>query len=446
MSKKSPTVPDLLKSLAKANAIPTSPGKFKDLDILEHSIVYVLQRLLSGKQAEASVRSLRLKHIDWNDVRVTQVRDLAEFIKSKSSEAKIAGARLVRDYLQDVFQNNHSFDFEFLIDDISGGGKALCAIESLGVDGVHYLQWIAGDGVMPVTAGFVRVFDRLGMMDRTSSYKKGLDGLVKLSSVKGVDPIEFALAFGVVAQKWCDARKPSCQDCAIVESCKYGITIRADWLVAQERQTVLKAKEDERERKRLEIEAKKEMRRISRESKQAAADRKKVEADMRRQATLMQKESENAAKKAGAQKATTKKAPAKKAPAKKATPKKAPAKKAAAKKAPAKKDPVKKAAAKKAPAKKAAAKKAPAKKAAAKKAPAKKAAAKKAPVKKAEAKKAPAKKAAAKKAPTIKEAAKKAPAKKAEAKKTAAKKAPAKKVAKKVASKAAKKKAAKKGR
>ena len=445
VSKKRPTVPALLKTLAKAKAIPGFPGKFKDFDLLEHSVVYVLQRLISAKQAEASVRSLRLKHIDWNDVRVSQIQDIAECIKSKSVDARKAAAKLVKAYLQDVFQNNHSFDLEFLIDDISGGGKALCVIETLGIDGVHYLQWIATDDLMPVTPGFMRVFDRLGLMDRTQSYKKGLEALTKLSPGKGARAIEFALAFGVVAHNWCDSRKPSCQDCPIVEACGNGVKVRADWLVSQERQAVQKAKEDERERKRIEVEAKKEQRRLVREAKAALADRKKRNQDKKRELGKARKAAEMVAKKAEAEKA-------KKAAAKKSSSKKVPTKKAAVKKAPKKaagKKPTTKKAAKKSPAKKAAAKKTPAKKAAAKKTPAKKTV-KKAPAKKAAkktvkktAKKAPAKKASAKKASTKKASTKKASTKKASTKKSV-KKAPAKKAVKKTAKKATKKKAGKK--
>ncbi|MFT4710385.1 MAG: endonuclease III [Bacteroidia bacterium] len=377
MSKKRPKVPALLKALAKAGCEPSAPGVLKDLDLLEHSVVYVLQGEISAKQAEASVRSLRLKHIDWNDVRVSQVQEIAEGIKSKSDEVKRRAARLVKDYLQDVFQHNHSFDLEFLKEDLAGGGKLLCNVETLGVDGVHYLQWVAGEGAMPVTAGFVRVFDRLGLMDKTQSYKKGLEALTKLSPGKGDKALSFALSFGRVAQAWCDSRKPTCQDCPLVDECGYGTKVRADWVVSQERLAVQRAKEDERERKRVEIETKKEKRRLVREAKAGAFAAKKKQSDKNRILARKQKEAEASAKRVAAEKAKVKakkdadkaqaakkkavKKPVKKAPAKKASAKKAPAKKAAKKKA-AKKAPVKKAAKK--VAKKAVKKSAPKKKAA----------------------------------------------------------------------------------
>ena len=194
MSKKRPKVPALMKALAKAGCEPPAPGVLKDLDLLEHSLVYVLQKELSAKQAEATVRSLRLRHYDWNDVRVSQAQEIGEGIKSKSEDVKRSAANLVRDYLQDIFQHNHSFDLEFLKEDLAGGGKLLCTVETLGVDGVHYLQWVASGGLMPVTAGFVRVFDRLGLMERTQAYKKGLDALTKLCPEKGAKALSFALS------------------------------------------------------------------------------------------------------------------------------------------------------------------------------------------------------------------------------------------------------------
>jgi endonuclease III len=385
VSKKRPTVPALLKALASAGVSPSAPAKIKEFSLLEHSVVYFLQKFLSAKQAEASVRSLRLNHIDWNDVRVSQVQDISECIKSKSHDSRRAAARALKDYLQDVFQINHSFDFDFLADDIAGGGKTLCEIELLGVDGVHYLQWLATDGIMPVTAGIVRVFDRLGLMPRTASYKKGLEALTKLSPGKGAKGLEFSLAFGTVAQNWCDSRKPSCQDCPIVASCAYGVKVKADWLVAQERLAVQRAKEEERERKQSEVEARKEERRIAREEKAAIAERKKRAAIKKRELAKSKKHAEQVAQKGTTKKTAAKSSPkkaAKKKAAKKAA-KKAPVK--AAQKAPAK--PVKKKAAKKAAPKKAAPKKAAPKKAAPKKAAPKKAAKKKAAKKKATKKK-----------------------------------------------------------
>ena len=281
--------------------------------------MFVLMRELTEKQAEATVRSLRAAWPDWNELRVSQVQEIVASMKSKSDTTSIASARLTLEFLQDVFLNNHGFDLEFVEKDLGAGGKALASWPSLGIPGAHFLQCIAGAGVLPVTAGLVRVFDRLGLVERTTSYKKGLDQLEKLGPAKGVGALEFSLQFGIVAEKWCDARKPLCHDCPLVEECPTGKKNYLDWKASQERLAIQRAKEDERERKRLEAEAKREAKKKAEADKKAAAEAKKLE-EKAKLTSEAKKEAE--AKKKAAKKAPTKAAaskPTPKAGTKKAT-------------------------------------------------------------------------------------------------------------------------------
>ena len=319
MSKKGPSVASLKTRLTKAGVTARSVSKVKDFGLLEHGLMFVLMRELTEKQAEATVRSLRAAWPDWNELRVSQVQEIVASMKSKSDTTSIASARLTLEFLQDVFLNNHGFDLEFVEKDLGAGGKALASWPSLGIPGAHFLQWIAGAGVLPVTAGLVRVFDRLGLVERTTSYKKGLDQLEKLGPAKGVGALEFSLQFGIVAEKWCDARKPLCHDCPLVEECPTGKKNYLDWKASQERLAIQRAKEDERERKRLEAEAKREAKKKAEADKKAAAEAKKREEKAKLTAEA-KKEAE--AKKKAAKKAPTKAAaskPTPKAGTKKAT-------------------------------------------------------------------------------------------------------------------------------
>ena len=350
MSKKKPSVASLLTLLKKAGVQPEVLPRFKDLDPMEHGMVFVLSEVLTPKQSEASVRALRSAWGDWNEVRVCQIQDLVTSIKSKSDDTSRAAARVVLDYLQDIFQNHHSFDLLDDGDDLANLGKHLVNFPVLGVAGAHYVQWLVGEELMPVTGHLVRVFDRLGMMDRTTSYKKALEALSKLGAPKGKRALEFGLAFGRVADDWCDSRKPTCQDCALVSACGYGEKVKRDWIASQERLEAQRLRDEERERKAKEVEARKNEREAERHRKA------RQKAEKRGAANKAAAEKAKAADKAKA-KASTKKV-AKKAPAKKVTKKAAP-KKAVTKKAATKKVAKKttKKVVKKAPAKKAAAKK-----------------------------------------------------------------------------------------
>jgi endonuclease III len=340
VSKKAPSVAALKTRLGKAGVKAPDLGRMKDLALLEHGMVYALLVEMTARQAEASVRSLRGAYEDWNEVRVSQIQEIAPFIKSKSTDTSKRGARLVKAFLQDVFQNNHSFDLSFVLEDIAAGGKAMATWPVLGVPGAHYLMWVATEGLMPVTAGIVRVFDRIGLMERTTSYKKGLEALSKLGSPKGKPALQFAMQFGEVAERWCDSRKPLCHACPLVEVCPYGKKVFQDWKVTQERLAVQRAREEEREQKRLEVEGRRIARQKEREKKLKASELKKARAEQARRKAKAEAEvaRKAAAKKAVADKkaaakraAAAKKAAAKKKAAKKKAPKKV-AKKPAAKK------------------------------------------------------------------------------------------------------------------
>ena len=326
VSKKAPSVASLNALLSKAGVEAPDLGPIKEFDLMEHGLVYALLSQMTARQAEATVRSLRGAISDWNEVRICQVQELLPFIKSKSDDTSRAGAKLVKEYLQDVFQNNHGFDLGFVSEDLAAGGKALATWPTLGYPGAHFLQWIAGDGLMPVTGGLVRVFDRLGLMERTTSYKKGLDALTKLGAPMGKPALVFAMTYGEVAERWCDARKPLCHACPLVELCPNGKKVFQDWKVGQERLAVQQAREDEREQKRLEVEARRIAREKEREDKLKASEMKRSKAEQARRKAAAAKEAEAAAQKKATKKATkkvtkkvTKKAPAMKAVAKKVT-------------------------------------------------------------------------------------------------------------------------------
>ena len=408
--------------------------------LLEVGLLAVLSRHLTVAQAEKTAAALRSGFPDWNELRVSQIQEFSGLVKSKSQPTSRSVARDVKDYLQEIFQKNHGFDLEGLRSDPNEAAKFLTQLPFLGASAAHLIIYAVDPTVVPLSGGIVRVLDRLGLMKRTSSLRKAQATLEK--AVPAGDRIEFGARLGLVVEKWCDSKKPSCWDCALLEGCPFGARVFKDWQaqqkrleIARQREEARRLKEEEKARKRAEAEEKKrrlvaereeaklrreeERRRAVQEKKERALAEKKAKEEARKKAVL--------AKKAAAKKAAL----AKKVAAKKAAAKKAAAKKAAAKKAAAKKAAAKKVAAKKAAAKKAAAKKAATKKKAAKPAP------KKAPARKKATKKVAAKKKAAKKPATRKKPATKkkttqgsaSGARKKKTKKAAARKAPARKPA-----------------
>lgn len=322
----------------------TPPAPLEDGDLLEQGLLFVLSRTLTEAQAHQTVRALRAAYPDSNELRISQIQEFREHVKTKSDDTARAAATDVRTYLQEVFQKNHGFDLEFLRQDSAAAGKMISELEFLGGAAGHLVLSIASNGELPVTQGVVRVLDRVGVVARVGSVKKAKESLAPLIPADRVR--DFALRIGHVAETFCDPKKPICWECPLVVTCKHGKKVQKDWLAQQKRLEIQRKKEE----KRLEALRKKEEAREKREAerarKKAEAAARKAERELARrqreqerkrkhdQQAREKREREDARKRAAAEKkaAEKKKAEAERKRKAAAKPKKSATKKAATKK------------------------------------------------------------------------------------------------------------------
>lgn len=372
--------------IQKVNLRWDPPKRLKDANLLEHGLLCVLSRELTESKAEATLKALRRDFDDWNVLRVSQVQEVAPSVQGKDDGQKRLVAAMIKQYLQEIFQQNHGFDLEFMREDMAEGAKMFIKCTYLGVPAAYYLLWIAGDEAMPITLDMVRVLDRLGVITRTTSLRKARTLIEPLVQKKGGE-LELASHLGEVLERWCDLRRPKCWLCPLADGCPHGKKVVKDWKAQQERIEAARLRSESR----AEAQRQKEIQRAKREEDRKARERgrltKKLEREREREQRRLAAEAKKREKELNAKKRAEELARKKVEAKKKAElEKKAAAKKRAedAKKAAAKKkaDAAKAAAAKKKAdlAKKTAEKKAAAKKKAddAKKAAAKrKAAAKK---------------------------------------------------------------------
>ncbi len=277
----------------------TPPAPLADATLLEQGLYFVLVRNLSEPQAEQTVRALRSAYPDWNELRVSQVQEFREHIKSKSDPAALRAAFDTREYLQEIYQKNHGFDLNFLKEDQNAAGKFISELPFLGGAAAHYLLCFASGGDLPVTQGIIRVLDRVGLVPRTGSAKKAKERMDPLVPKERV--VDFALRLGEVAARFCDPKKPICWECPLVERCKHGKKVQRDW-VSQQRRLEAQRKKDE---KRLEIQRKKDEARRKKDEERA---RKKAEADAKLKARVaVQRQREDARRKKAEEEARAKK-------------------------------------------------------------------------------------------------------------------------------------------
>ena len=361
VTKKTEFIAALLKEHRPAHPYPEQPPE--GLTLTEHAVYLVLLRHMTANQAEATLKSLRAKIPDWNEMRVSQSQEIAACFRTSSRKK---GSELLLEYkpatlelklvLQEIFQQLHGLELDEIREDVAESHKLFAKMPVLGPGAAAYLQLLAGDGLFPVTPAVSKLLEKLGVINRTSSTKKAEAALAPL--VPAGREMDLAIALHEIAAQWDDEEQPAIERYESLRLLPAGKKAYEERKAAVAKAEAAAARDAERERKRLEAERKKaeaeakraEKKRLQeeerarkkaeREAKRKAAqqkkqlaaakresDRKKREEEAKKKAA--KKKAEEAKKKAAAKKAAKK--PAAKKAAKKTTKKKVGSKKPAKK-------------------------------------------------------------------------------------------------------------------
>jgi endonuclease III len=273
----------VVRLISKIDSKSPAPQPLEGANLLEQGLYAVLLRRLDAKQAEKVLESLRKAYVDWNELRVAQAQEIAQHFRVGNLAKPVAED--IRSYLQEVFQRSHGLDLEFLRTDPEAAKRFASILPFIGMATAHYLMWLAAEGELPVTTALMRVLDRAGIAARVSNVKKARAALAPLAP-KGRE-LDFVMAMGEVASRWCLPQSPLCHQCAIVDDCKYGKKAFREWKMAQERMEVQR----QREEARTAILRKKEDARRAREDarrvKQEAADQRAREREAARKSRVM---------------------------------------------------------------------------------------------------------------------------------------------------------------
>ncbi|MCY2960235.1 MAG: hypothetical protein NTY35_08715 [Planctomycetota bacterium] len=283
MSKKPELVPKLLDRVEPRFRLPKP---VKDASLLEQGMMIALVRHLPQGEAERVLQELRKAYSDWNELRVAQVQEIASLVslgERRGPREKVDHlfpvVRAARDYLQEIFQKNHGFDLEFMRDDPAGAAKAFATMPYLGLAGTCFLLWLASGKQVPSHPALVRVLERIGLVSKGASGKKGL--LVLAGVVPTGRELDFVAIFGEVADRWCHAAKPLCHECPLVEDCAFGKKAYQEWKVQQSRLEAQRVREEARraifEKKEAERRAKDDARLAKKNAIEAAKAQKERE-------------------------------------------------------------------------------------------------------------------------------------------------------------------------
>jgi endonuclease-3 len=190
-------------------------------DIIDLLIFHKLHLAMAASKALASYRELRERFVDWNEVRVSSVREIQECIQE--APAALDLAIFIKDLLESIHRERHNLSLEFLAEqnlgEIRSYLKKLKGVENATIDMILLLR--KQYPVLPLDQAMEAVLKRLGLSRSGDSRERRERQLYELV------PPERALIFHHYilnhSREFCppDEANLDCPRCRLRKRCQY---------------------------------------------------------------------------------------------------------------------------------------------------------------------------------------------------------------------------------
>jgi endonuclease-3 len=186
--------------------------------VLEQLIFGLCRENATLDQAEQVYQNLRTRFFDWNEIRVSSVREVEEAFED-TPEAEAKAQRLIS-FLQEVFELTYSFDLDKLQKE--GLKQAARKLARYQATDDYVCAWVIqrslGGHAIPLDPAMLRCSRRLGLLDGNrddlESARSSLEHLVP----KAKGP-QFTDALSVIAVEYCTEDEPDCAHCPMCTEC-----------------------------------------------------------------------------------------------------------------------------------------------------------------------------------------------------------------------------------
>jgi endonuclease-3 len=160
----------------------------KDRKVLEHLVFASCAENSSHEDAEKVFGALNSDYFDWNEVRVSSIRELAGVMKSLN-DPEVAAMRVKR-VLQSVFETQYSFDLEPMKK--QNIGQAIKQLERFHGTTPFTVAYVTQHGLgghsIPINQGLLEAMRVVGVVSDTEAAKGGVPGLERaVPKTKGAE-------------------------------------------------------------------------------------------------------------------------------------------------------------------------------------------------------------------------------------------------------------------
>jgi len=186
--------------------------------VLEQFLYAICREGVTRELADQAYRSLQERFFDWNEVRVSSTRELAEALEGLP-DAEARAQRLI-DFLQEVFETTFSFDLESLQKKgVKQAGKQLSRYQAANDYAVALVtRESLGGHAIPLDGPSTRVLRRLGLLEGGVHDMEALRGSIEHQVPKAKATL-FSDLVSLVAEDYCSDEDPNCSSCPLCQSC-----------------------------------------------------------------------------------------------------------------------------------------------------------------------------------------------------------------------------------
>jgi len=197
------------------------PGQRQAQPILEEFVYAICRDGTTRDHADRAFRNLREQFFDWNEVRVSSIREVQEAF-GELPDAEERAQRIIS-FLQEVFETTFSFDLEPLHKKgVKQAAKQLARYQAANDFAVSWVtQQTLGGHAVPVDPPTLRVLRRLGLADHEQEDGEALRASLEHLIPKAKAPL-FNELISALADDLCAEDAPQCAACPLAGECLTG--------------------------------------------------------------------------------------------------------------------------------------------------------------------------------------------------------------------------------
>lgn len=197
------------------------PAEPEARPVLEQLLYAVVREGATREQADRAYRNLQERFYDWNEIRVSSVREIEEAL-DELPFADVRAQRLIG-LLQEVFETTFSFELESLHK--KGLKQAAKQMARYQAANDYVVAWVIqqslGGHAIPLDEPSLRVLRRLGLIENGHEDAETLRASLEHFIPKARGPL-FNDLISALADDLCQDEAPSCHSCPLLSECAFG--------------------------------------------------------------------------------------------------------------------------------------------------------------------------------------------------------------------------------